>query len=80
MQCIRFHACVSAADIMKNVNKVQYEELTEKQIADARKRRARWGRNTLTGPNNALCTFCDIPPSAWLSCMKQKPTQVDGLL
>jgi hypothetical protein len=33
----------SAADIMKNVNKTdEYGELTEQQIQDARKRRARW--------------------------------------
>ena len=29
------------ADIMRSVNKVQYEELSEEQIAAARKRRAR---------------------------------------
>lgn len=32
-----------AVDIMKNVNKTdEYGELTEQQIQDARKRRARW--------------------------------------
>jgi hypothetical protein len=40
--------CDPAVDIMKNVNKTdEYGELTEKQIQDARKRRARWAADVL---------------------------------
>lgn len=40
-----------AVDIMKNVNKTdEYGELTEQQIQDARKRRARWGQGRLLTP------------------------------
>ncbi len=44
---------VSLADVMKNVNKVHYEVLTEEQIAAARKRRSQ--------------ELCELLPALWVA-------------